>query len=145
VVTRGGSGGYWEERPVQTWVPARWITTYDRYGFPVRRYEPGHYVTHVERVWVSGGVIHSSAPVVVQPTIVTPAPYYYSSYPAVHIGIGYTHYSGYRHYPRHYAPYYHHRPSHHYYRSHVPSHKASHVKQHLNSHSSGKGLKPKFH
>jgi len=159
-VTRNGVPGYWEERPVQTWVPARWITTYDRYGFPVRRYEPGHYQTHVGRVWVSGGVSTvGSAPVVIAPApvVVAPPPYYYDGYygsrPAIHIGVGYSHYrGGYygSHYRNHYRPHYPVRPlpSRHYtphYRSnHVPSHKANYVKGRLNS-GGGKGLRPKFH
>jgi len=157
-VTRNGVPGYWEERPVQTWVPARWITTYDRYGFPVRRYEPGHYQTHMERVWVSGGVSTvGPATVVVEPAVVVaPPPYYYDSYyrsgPAIHVGIGYSHYrGGYygSHYRNHYRPHYPVRPlpSRHYaphYRSnHVPSHKANYVKGKLNSGSGG--LRPKFH
>jgi len=163
-VTRNGVPGYWEERPVQTWVPARWITTYDRYGFPVRRYEPGHYQTHLERVWVSGGastvgpatVVHSPMPVVVETAVVVaPPPYYYDSYyrsgPAIHVGIGYTHYRGgyygHGHYRSHYRPHYPVRPlpARHYpsYRSnHVPSHKANYVKGRLNSGSGG--LRPKF-
>jgi len=156
-VTRNGVPGYWEERPVQTWVPARWITTYDHYGFPVRRYEPGHYVTHMERVWVSGGVSTvGPAPIVVAPApvVVAPPPYYYGSgyypsSPVIHVGIGYSHYRGgyyghghYRgHYPvrplpaRHYGP--------HYRSNHVPSYKANHVKQRVNAGSGG--LRPKFH
>jgi len=161
-VTRNGVPGYWEERPVQTWVPARWITSYDRYGFPVRRYEPGHYVTHMERVWVSGGVSTvGPAPVVVAPApvIVAPPSYYYdsgyySSSPAIHIGIGYTHYrggyygSGYYH--NHYRPHYPVRPlpARHYYPSyrsnHVPSYKANYVKERLNAGGKSGGLRPKF-
>jgi len=155
-VTRNGVPGYWEDRPVQTWVPARWITTYDRYGFPVRRYEPGHYTTHMERVWVGGVSTVGPAPVIVEPTVVVaPPPYYYgsgyySSGPAIHVGIGYSHYRnrypGY--YGSHYRPHYPVRPlpSRHYtphYRSnHVPSHKANYVKGRLNSGSGG--LRPKF-
>jgi len=154
-VTRNGVPGYWEERPVQTWVPARWITTYDRYGFPVRRYEPGHYVTHMERVWVGGApapVAYSPMPVVVEPTVVVPPPYYYDSYyhssPAIHIGVGYSHYRGgyygHGHYRGHYPvrplprPY----PGYHRSTNHVPSYKANHVKQRVNAGSGG--LRPKF-
>jgi len=162
-VTRNGVPGYWEERPVQSWVPARWITTYDAYGFPIRRYEPGHYVTHVERVWVGGGVTTvGPAPVVVAPAPVVVAPpsyyygsgYYYPSSPTIHVGIGYTHYrggyygSGY--YNNHYRPHYPVRPlparhyGPHYPNNYVPNHKANYVKGRLNSGGTSGGLRPKF-
>ncbi|WP_156468889.1 hypothetical protein [Cephaloticoccus capnophilus] len=155
-VTRNGVPGHWEERPVQTWMPARWITTYDHYGFPVRRYVPGYYQTHVERVWVSGvatvgygpGIFEPTVVVAPAPIIVAPRPYYYNS------GYYGNHYRP--HYPvvrplpaRHYTPHYPVRPTapRHYapnYRSnHAPSYKANHVRGRVNSGSGG--LRPKFH
>lgn len=45
--------GHWENVTVKTWVPARWITTHDRRGRPVRVLEKGYFAYHTDRVWVA--------------------------------------------------------------------------------------------
>jgi hypothetical protein len=47
------SGGYWETSCVQVWIAPRWTVIYDRYNRPVRRFEPGHYETRNNRVWIA--------------------------------------------------------------------------------------------
>ena len=45
--------GYWKNVTVRTWVPARWVIEYDRYGRQYRRQIGGHYINRIERVWVA--------------------------------------------------------------------------------------------
>ncbi|HEX2852143.1 MAG TPA: hypothetical protein VHO24_02815 [Opitutaceae bacterium] len=45
--------GYWKEVEVKTWVPARWVVTYDRRGREVRSFLKGHYAVHTDRVWIA--------------------------------------------------------------------------------------------
>jgi hypothetical protein len=44
--------GYWQNTEVKVWVPARWVTTYDRWGRPYNQIEPAHLESHIQRVWV---------------------------------------------------------------------------------------------
>ena len=45
--------GYWKEVLVKTWVPARFVDTFDRRGRLVRMIEPGHFAYRTDRVWVN--------------------------------------------------------------------------------------------
>lgn len=45
--------GYWREAPVSVWVPACRIVRYDRYGREFTQWEPGHYETRMQRIWVT--------------------------------------------------------------------------------------------
>ena len=47
--------GYWDVVTVKTWMPGRWVHSYDRRGRPHRFFEKGHYVYRTERVWVETG------------------------------------------------------------------------------------------
>ncbi len=44
--------GYWQNVAVKTWVPERWTVGRDRWGRPVRYFEPGYFAYRTERVWV---------------------------------------------------------------------------------------------
>jgi hypothetical protein len=50
---RHGPRGYWKEIEVRTWVPSRWVVTYDRRGREVRTLHKGHYAIRTDRVWVA--------------------------------------------------------------------------------------------
>jgi hypothetical protein len=50
--------GYWENVTVKTWVPGRWVHSYDGRGRPHRFFEKGYYAYHTERVWVEAGRGH---------------------------------------------------------------------------------------
>lgn len=47
--------GYWEEVQVKTWVSERWVMSRDRWGRPVRVFQPGYYTYTTDRRWVSCG------------------------------------------------------------------------------------------
>lgn len=44
--------GYWKWVEVRTWIPGRWVVTFD-HGRRVRYWTPGYHQSHRERVWVS--------------------------------------------------------------------------------------------
>jgi len=44
--------GHWENVTVKTWVPARWVTTHNHWGHPVRILEKGYFTFRTDRVWV---------------------------------------------------------------------------------------------
>jgi hypothetical protein len=46
--------GYWQDVTVKTWIPGRWTHSRDRWGRPVRVFEPAHYAYTTNRVWVDG-------------------------------------------------------------------------------------------
>lgn len=46
--------GYWRDVPVNVWVPPHWEVRTNVFGQSYNEYEPGQYVTRVQRVWVNG-------------------------------------------------------------------------------------------
>ena len=52
--------GYWKEITVKTWVPERWIVTYDRRGREIRSCSPGYFTYRTDRVWVDTGRSYSN-------------------------------------------------------------------------------------
>jgi hypothetical protein len=46
--------GYWQDVTVKTWIPGHWTHGRDRWGRPVRVFEPGHYAYTTDRIWVDG-------------------------------------------------------------------------------------------
>jgi hypothetical protein len=47
--------GHWETVTTKVWVPARWVSSRDRWGRPVRVLENGFYTFRTDRVWVDHG------------------------------------------------------------------------------------------
>jgi hypothetical protein len=44
--------GYWRDVVVNVWVPPHWEIRHNRWGRPIRLWEPGHYEARPQRVWV---------------------------------------------------------------------------------------------
>lgn len=48
--------GYWKEVAVKTLIPARWVVSHDRWGRPIRTFEPAYFAYVTNRVWVEAPI-----------------------------------------------------------------------------------------